>query len=58
MNHAAEKWRGSGDDGAHEAYAPHVNEALRWFIAQVSTTKAAPGSSPSSDFDKFFKKKA
>jgi hypothetical protein len=51
------KVRLESHDGAHEVYPPHVNEALRWFMAQASTTKAAPGSSSSSDFDKFFKKK-
>ncbi len=51
------KVRLESHDGAHDVYPPHVNEALRWFIAQASPAKAAPGSSPSSDFDKFFKKK-
>ena len=43
-------------DGAHDIYQPHIGEALRWFIAQSSTTSGAKPS-PSSDFDKFFKKK-
>jgi hypothetical protein len=41
-------------DGAHDIYQPHIGEALRWFIAQSSTT--SPGKRES-DFDKFFKKK-
>jgi hypothetical protein len=41
-------------DGAHDVYQPHIGEALRWFIAQSSTT--SPGKRES-DFDKFFKKK-
>jgi hypothetical protein len=41
-------------DGAHDIYQPHIGEALRWFIAQSSTS--SPGK-PESDFDKFFKKK-
>jgi predicted esterase len=51
------KVRLESHDGAHDVYQPHVNEALRWFIAQASPAKPAPGSSPSSNFDKFFKKK-
>lgn len=51
------KVRLESHEGAHEVYQPHVNEALRWFMAQASPAKAAPGGSPSSDFDKFFKKK-
>ena len=42
-------------DGAHDIYPPHITEALKWFVAQ--STGAAPKPSPSSDFDKFFKKK-
>jgi dienelactone hydrolase len=49
------KVRLESHDGAHDIYAPHIGEALRWFTAQSSggttTTK------PKSDFDKFFKKK-
>lgn len=41
-------------DGAHDIYQPHIGEALRWFVAQSS--KSSPGTSPSSDWDKFFKK--
>ena len=44
-------------DGGHVVHEPHVSEALRWFIAQSSATSAAPATAtPSSNFDKFFKK--
>ena len=39
--------------GAHDVYPQHTTEALQWFIAS-SASGASP--SPSSDFDKFFKK--
>jgi hypothetical protein len=51
------KVRLESHDGAHDVYQPHVSEALRWFMAQAPRAKAASGSSPSTDFDKFFKKK-
>ena len=47
-------------DGAHDVYQPHVTEALRWFVAQSSSQSASAAvhqSTPSSDFEKFFKKK-
>jgi len=43
-------------DGAHDIYQAHITEALKWFMAQ-SSGNATANRSPSSDFDKFFKKK-
>ena len=43
-------------EGAHEVYTPHVGEALRWFVAQGAGGKTGASASPSSSFDKFFKK--
>lgn len=44
-------------DGGHVVHEPHVSEALRWFIAQSSATTAPQATAtPSSSFDKFFKK--
>lgn len=52
------KVRLESHDGAHDVHQPHISEALRWFIAQAQSSRpAGASSSPSSDFDKFFKKK-
>jgi hypothetical protein len=40
--------------GGHDIYQPHINEALKWFMAESS--KSSPARRES-DFDKFFKKK-
>ncbi len=41
--------------GAHDVYAQHTTEALRWFIAESSAAGSTPR--PASNFDQFFKKK-
>ncbi len=41
-------------DGAHDVYAPHIGEALKWFASESSGHHKP---STNSSFDNFFKKK-
>jgi Glycogen recognition site of AMP-activated protein kinase len=41
--------------GGHDIYQPHIDEALKWFVAEAGNT--IPAGRPGDSFETFFKKK-